>query len=157
YDNARRVAGELQDIFGHENFFCELMDHGLDIERRVHEGLLRLSQDLAIPLVATNDLHYTYADDVDAHEGLLCVQSGKTLADPNRFRFDARDFYLKSPEEMRRLWSAYPQACDTTLAIAERCHVEFESRDLLPAFPVPGGETEESWLRAEVARGLARR
>jgi DNA polymerase-3 subunit alpha len=157
YDGAKRVAGELQDIFGVDNFFCELMDHGLDIERRVHQGLKQLADELCIPLVATNDLHYTYADDADAHEVLLCVQSGKTMADPNRFRFDARDFYLKSPEEMRRLWRELPQACDNTLAIAERCHVEFANRNLMPQFPVPDGETEETWLRKEVDRGMARR
>jgi DNA polymerase-3 subunit alpha len=156
-EGARRVAGELQDIFGRDSFFCELMDHGLDIERRVHQSLRDLARDLAIPVVATNDLHYTYADDADAHEVLLCVQSGKTLADPNRFRFDARDFYLKPAEEMRALWSELPEACDNTLRIAERCHVEFASRDLLPRFQVPAGHTEESWLRAEVERGLERR
>jgi DNA polymerase-3 subunit alpha len=157
YASAKRVAGELQDIFGRDSFFCELMDHGLDIERRVHAGLKQLAQELAIPLVATNDLHYTFADDAEAHEVLLCVQSGKTLADPNRFRFDARDFYLKSPAEMRRLWHELPEACDNTLLIAERCRVEFSERNLLPQFPVPEGETEGSWLRKEVQRGLARR
>jgi DNA polymerase III subunit alpha len=157
YDGAKRVAGELQDIFGAENFYCELMDHGLDIERRVHQGLKQLAGELCLPLVATNDLHYTYADDADAHEVLLCVQSGKTMADPNRFRFDARDFYLKSPAEMRRLWAELPEACDNTLAIAERCRVTFTERNLMPRFPVPEGHTEETWLRAEVAHGLARR
>src|SRR5436305_4265708 len=157
YDNAKRVAGELQDILGKDNFFCELMDHGLDIERRVHAGLKQLAQELAIPLVATNDLHYTFERDAEAHEVLLCVQSGKTLADPNRFRFDARDFYLKSAAEMRRLWHELPEACDNTLAIAERCHVEFASRNLMPVFAVPEGETEDTWLRKEVQRGLERR
>src|SRR3954454_14907288 len=155
YDGAKRVAGELQEIFGRESFFCELMDHGLDIEKRVHTDLKRLAQELAIPLVATNDLHYTFAKDADAHEVLLCVQSGKTMADPNRFRFDARDFYLKSAQEMRRLWHELPQACDNTLLIAERCHVDFAHRNLMPQFPVPDGETEDSWLRKEVARGLS--
>src|SRR3954447_2108292 len=157
YDNAKRVAGELQDILGKDNFFCELMDHGLDIERRVHAGLMQLAQELAIPFVATNDLHYTFEKDAEAHEVLLCVQSGKTLADPNRFKFDARDFYLKSPQEMRSLWRELPAACDNTLLIAERCRVEFAKRDLMPQFPVPEGETEDSWLRKEVDRGLARR
>jgi DNA polymerase-3 subunit alpha len=157
YEGAKRVASELQDIFGRESFFCELMDHGLDIERRVHTQLKQLATELSIPLVATNDLHYTFADDAQAHEVLLCVQSGKTLADPNRFRFDARDFYLKSPQEMRTLWRELPAACDNTLLIAERCHVEFAERNLMPQFPVPDGETEESWLRKEVARGMAQR
>src|SRR3954447_20300263 len=157
YEGAKRVAGELQDIFGRDSFFCELMDHGLDIERRVHTQLKQLATELSIPLVATNDLHYTYADDAQAHEVLLCVQSGKTLADPNRFKFDARDFYLKSAQERRTLWRELPQACDNTLLIAERCDVEFAHRNLMPQFPVPEGETEDSWLRKEVARGLARR
>ncbi|MDQ1696177.1 MAG: polymerase subunit alpha, partial [Frankiaceae bacterium] len=157
YAGAKRVAGELQEIFGADSFFCELMDHGLDIERRVHQSLKQLADELSIPLVATNDLHYTFERDAEAHEVLLCVQSGKTMADPNRFRFDARDFYLKSPEEMRRLWRELPQACDNTVLLAERCHVEFAERNLLPQFPVPQGETEESWLRQEVQRGMARR
>src|SRR4051794_11814096 len=157
YEGAKRVAGELQDIFGRDSFFCELMDHGLDIERRVHQSLKQLASEMSIPLVATNDLHYTYAEDADAHEVLLCVQSGKTMADPNRFRFDARDFYLKSPAEMRQLWRELPEACDNTLLIAERCHVEFAERNLMPSFPVPEGETEDSWLEKEVARGLVRR
>ncbi len=134
------------------------MDHGIEIERRTREDLLRIAQDLKLPLLATNDLHYTYAADAEAHEVLLCVQTGKTLADPNRFRFDARDFYLKSAEEMRTLWAELPEACDNTLAIAERCHVEFsEGRNLMPRFPVPEGESEESWLVKEVERGLAQR
>jgi DNA polymerase-3 subunit alpha len=158
YEGAKVVAGELQDIFGRESFFCELMDHGLDIETRVHADLLRLSKDLSIPTVATNDLHYTFAKDAEAHEVLLCVQSGKTMADPNRFKFDARDFYLKTPQEMRQLWREIPEACDNTLLIAQRCEVEFdEGADLMPTFEVPAGETEDSWLRAEVHRGLEAR
>jgi DNA polymerase-3 subunit alpha len=158
YEGAKLVAGELQDIFGRESFFCELMNHGLDIETRVHADLIRLSKDLNIPMIATNDLHYTYAKDAEAHEVLLCVQSGKTMADPNRFKFDAKDFYLKSAQEMRQVWRELPEACDNTLLIAQRCEVEFdEGADLMPTFEVPAGETEDSWLRAEVHRGLAAR
>jgi DNA polymerase-3 subunit alpha len=158
YAAACRVAGELQDIFGRESFFCEMMDHGLGIERRVHADLLRLANDLSIPLIATNDLHYTFAEDAEAHEVLLCVQSGKTMADPNRFKFDARDFYLKSPAEMRAVWRELPQACDNTLLIAQRCDVAFdEGADLMPQFEVPEGHTEASWLEAEVHAGLQRR
>jgi DNA polymerase-3 subunit alpha len=157
YEGARRTAAELQDVLGRGNLYCELMDHGLDIERRVHTDLKRLAADLSLPLVATNDLHYTFAEDADAHEVLLCVQSGKTMADPNRFRFDARDFYLKSPEEMRRVWAELPEACDNTLAIAERCQVSFAKDNLMPRFAVPEGQTEASWLRTEVSRGLAER
>src|SRR3954468_15223773 len=159
YDKARASAAEFRDIFGKDNFFLELMDHGLDIETRVRDALLRLAKDMSLPMIATNDLHYTHADDADTHEVLLCVQSGKTMADPNRFKFDARDFYLKSPAEMRSLWADKYQlreACDNTLLIAERCAVEFdESASYMPRFPVPQGETEQTWFVKEVARGLA--
>jgi DNA polymerase-3 subunit alpha len=158
YTGARTAASDLQDIFGQESFFCELMDHGLGIERRVHGDLLRLAEELSIPTIATNDLHYTYAEDAEAHEVLLCVQSGKTMADPNRMKFDAADFYLKTAEQMREVWRDVPQACDNTLLIAARCGVTFdENADLLPRFPVPDGHTEDTWLRAEVERGLESR
>ncbi|MGQ0465956.1 MAG: DNA polymerase III subunit alpha [Sporichthyaceae bacterium] len=160
YEKARESAGEFRDIFGKENFFCELMDHGIGIEKRAHDGLMRLAKDMNLPLVATNDLHYAAAEDAGAHEVLLCVQSGKTLADPNRFKFDATDFYLKSPAEMRAQWQdqyGLREACDNTLLIAERCQMNFASRNLMPRFPVPEGETEETFLRKEVQRGLAER
>jgi len=158
YDDARRSAAEFRDIFGKDNFFVEVMDHGLAIERRVQQDLVRLAKDLDLPLVATNDLHYTYARDAESHAVLLCVQSGRTLADPTRFRFDADDFYLKAPAEMREVWRGLPEACDTTLAIAERCDVHFtEGANLMPRFPVPAGESEESWLVKEVERGLLTR
>jgi len=159
YEKARASAAEFQDIFGKGNFFLELMDHGLSIETRVRDGLLKLGKDLGLPPVATNDLHYTEPEDADTHEALLCVQSGKTLADPNRFKFDARDFYLKSPAEMRALWADkydLREACDNTLLIAERCEVEFnESANYMPHFPVPAGESEDSWFIKEVEKGLA--
>ncbi len=161
YAKARASAAEFRDIFGRENYFLELMDHGLSIETRVRDGLLRLAKDLQLPMVATNDLHYTDASDADTHEALLCVQSGKTLDDPNRFKFDARDFYLKSPAEMRALWDGKYQlreACDNTLLIAERCSVDFdESSSYMPRFPVPAGETEQTWFVKEVGRGLTAR
>ncbi|MFL6161187.1 MAG: DNA polymerase III subunit alpha [Jatrophihabitantaceae bacterium] len=161
YAKARATAAEFRDIFGADNFFLELMDHGLDIETRVRDGLIRLGRDLGLPMIATNDLHYTRREDADAHEVLLCVQSGKTMADPNRFKFDAKDFYLKSPAEMRSLWADkydLREACDNTLLIAERCAVSFnESANYMPAFPVPAGETEQSWFAKEVAVGLRRR
>ena len=155
YDEARKAAGEFQDIFGKENFFCELMDHGLDIERRVRDDLLRLSEELKIPLVATNDLHYVHEHDAEAHSALLCVQSGSRLDDPNRFQFSGSGYYLKSAAEMRHVFRDLPQACDNTLLIAERCNVEFNtSANYMPRFPVPAGETEESWFVKEVERGL---
>jgi DNA polymerase-3 subunit alpha len=161
FERACASAAELREIFGPDNFYLELMDHGLDIETRVRADLLRLGRRLGLKPVATNDLHYTFSADADAHEALLCVQSGSTMADPKRFRFDARDFYLKSPAEMRELWDAeVPGACDNTLEIAERIgdySAVFAPRNLMPRFGVPAGETEESFLRAEVRRGLARR
>jgi DNA polymerase III subunit alpha len=158
YDEALATAAEFRDIFGADNYFVELMDHGLPIERRVREDLLRLSRDLRLPLVATNDLHYTHPGDHEAHAVLLCVQSGSTLADPNRFKFDAHDFYLKSAQEMRTIWAELPEACDNTLRIAERCDVRFtEGTNFMPRFPVPEGEDETSWFVKEVERGLHRR
>ncbi|HMG29262.1 MAG TPA: DNA polymerase III subunit alpha [Jiangellaceae bacterium] len=155
YDDARAAAAEFRDIFGADNYFVELMDHGLPVERRVRDDLLRLAGDLRLPLVATNDLHYTYPTDHEAHAVLLCVQSGSTLADPTRFKFDADDFYLKSPAEMRRVWSELPEACDNTLRIAERCDVRFtEGANFMPRFTVPVGEDETSWFVKEVERGL---
>ncbi|MHB8341321.1 MAG: DNA polymerase III subunit alpha [Mycobacteriales bacterium] len=155
---ARAVAGELADIFGSGNLYVELMSHGIDIERRTFPGLVRLAADLGLPTVATNDLHYTERADSVAHEVLLCVQTGSTIADPNRFRFEAEEFYLKSPAEMRELFRELPEACDATLEIAERVQLDWRPLgSLLPQFPVPDGETEESWLRAEVERGMRRR
>ncbi|MGI8536899.1 MAG: DNA polymerase III subunit alpha [Mycobacteriales bacterium] len=158
YAAAKRSAGEYRDIFGAENFFCELMDHGIGIERRAQQDLLRLAREMHLPLLATNDLHYTAPEDAKAHEVLLCVQSGKTMADPQRFKFDAQDFYLKSPREMRELWSEFPEACDNTLLIAERASMDFvEGRDLMPRVPVPEGYDEMTWLRAQVHEGLTKR
>jgi DNA polymerase-3 subunit alpha len=161
YDKARASAAEFRDIFGPGNFLLELMDHGLSIETRVREDLLRLARDLDLPIIATNDLHYTHAEDAQSHEVLLCVQSGKTMADPNRFKLEGHDYYLKSPAEMRSLWAdkhELREACDNTLLIAERCNVEFtEGANLMPQFPVPLGEDENSWFVKEVERGLAMR
>ena len=132
------------------------MDHGIPIERQTQRELLRLAKDLAIPLVATNDLHYTKAEAAKAHAALLCVQSGSTLMDPNRFKFDAEEFYLKTPEQMRHLFRELPEACDNTLLIAERCDVSFVEGEgrYMPRFPCPEGENEESWFVKEVERGL---
>jgi DNA polymerase-3 subunit alpha len=159
YDEAVKAAAEFRDIFGKENFYVELMDHGLGIERRVMGDLLKIAKDLSLPLVATNDLHYTHEADHTSHAALLCVQSGSTLNDPNRFKFDADEFYLKSPQQMRDLFRDHPDACDNTLEIAERCHVEFElsTGKYMPKFPVPEGETEESWFVKEVNSGLGLR
>ncbi|MGO1770541.1 MAG: DNA polymerase III subunit alpha, partial [Microbacterium sp.] len=155
YDAAKQAAADFQDIFGKENYFAEIMDHGLSIERRVREDLLRLAKELNIPLVATNDSHYTHQHEADAHEALLCVQSGSTMDNPNRFKLDGDGYYIKSAQEMRALFRDHPEACDNTLLIAERCNVEFDTEaNYMPRFPVPDGETEESWFIKEVEAGL---
>jgi DNA polymerase III subunit alpha len=159
YKEAVEAAAEFRDLFGAENFYCELMDHGLGIERRIQQDLLKLARELDLPLLATNDLHYTRAEDAQAHAVLLCVQSGSTLADPKRFKFDADEFYLKSPHEMRELWRELPEACDNTLLVAERCDISFTESvgSLMPRFGVPEGESEDSWFVKEVELGLHRR
>lgn len=161
YREALAAASEFRDIFGAENYFCELMDHGLDIERRVTGDLLRLAKELKLPLVATNDLHYTHEHDAKAHEALLAIQSGSTLLEPtydnggSRFAFSGSGYYLKSPQEMRELFRDHPEACDNTLLIAERCEVSFNTgANYMPRFPCPAGEDETSWLVKEVATGL---
>ncbi|WP_455354401.1 DNA polymerase III subunit alpha [Streptomyces sp. SYSU K217416] len=161
YDEAREVAGSYQDIFGKENYFLELMDHGLSIERDVRDGLLRLARDLDIPLLATNDAHYVLEEHADAHDNLLCIGVGKNKDDPNRFRFNGSGYYLKTAAQMRELFSELPQACDNTLLIAERIESYeevFGEVDEMPQFPdVPEGETQESWLRKECLKGLEMR
>ena len=155
YQEAVAAAAEFRDIFGKDNFYCEVMDHGLDIERNVQADLHRLAKELNLPFVATNDLHYTRQEDHTAHAALLCVQSGSTLTDPKRFKFDADNFYLRSPEEMYQIFGDVPGACENTLEIAERCNVEFNTKaNYMPNFPVPEGENEESWFVKEVERGL---
>jgi DNA polymerase III subunit alpha len=156
---ALEAAATYRDIFGPDNFFVELMDHGLDVELRTRAQLRKIAADLALPFVATNDLHYARPDDARAHEVLLCVQTATNLADPNRFKFEGNSYYVKSPAEMRavstdEVWQA---GCDSTLLIAERANVEFTKSNLMPTFPLPGGETESSWFRQEVWRGMDRR
>ena len=155
YKEAIAAASDYRDIFGADNFFLEIMDHGIDIESRVKADLLKLGKELGLPLLATNDLHYTFNEDARSHEALLCVQSGSTLADPKRFKFDNDEFYLKTPAQMRELFKEIPESCDNTLLIAERCNVTLrEGENLLPRFEVPAGETEDSWLIKESERGL---
>ncbi len=158
---ALESAAKWREIFGADNYFLELMDHGLSIEQRVREGLLDIGRKLDIPPLATNDCHYVTRDAAHNHEALLCVQTGKTLSDPNRFKFDGDGYYLKSAAEMRQIWDEQvPGACDSTLLIAERVQSYAEvwaPRDRMPVFPVPAGHDQASWLRHEVLAGLARR
>ncbi len=168
YEAARLAAGAFQDILGRENYFLELMDHGLDIENRVRDGLLRLAKDLRIPLLATNDSHYVDQADAKSQEHLLCINSGSTMTIPagdgpgQRFAFNGDGYYLKSAAEMRSLWiDKYDlrEACDNTLLIAERCDATFTEGNgtFMPRFPCPEGHTEETWLLEEVGRGLSAR
>jgi len=162
YDEAVREAGELQEIFGRDSVFLELMDHGIDIEKRVRDDLLRLGKEMGIPPIATNDSHYNNPEDAAAHDALICVASGKRLSDTNRLKFDGGGYYIKSAAEMRELWAdrfGMPEACDNTLAIAERCEVEFteSTGGYMARADVPEGETEESWFRKEVWRGIEAR
>jgi DNA polymerase-3 subunit alpha len=158
FDEAVRVAGEYQEIFGRDSYFLELMDHGIDIEREVRADLLKLAKHLNIPLLATNDSHYVTEDQADAHDSLLCVGVGKNKADPNRFRFNGSGYYLKSADEMYALFPELPDACDNTLLVAEMVgdySEVFAEVNRMPDYPdVPEGETQESWLRKEVERGL---
>ena len=158
YREALRAASDYRDIFGANNFYLEVMDHGIDIENRVRADLLKLGKELKLPLLATNDLHYTFAEDGAAHEALLCVQSGSTLADPKRFKFDNHEFYVKTAAQMREIFKDIPESCDNTLLVAERCNVTLrEGENLLPRFEVPQGESEDSWLRKLSHEGLVTR
>lgn len=161
YDEALRAAGELQDIFGKENFFIELMDHGLEIERRVQNQLLQIAREIGAPIVATNDSHYVKREDRNIQDALLCINSGSTLQDPDRFKFDGDGYYLKSAAEMWELFEDLPEALENTLLIAERCNVSFQTTsdgaNYMPAFPVPEGEDETSWFIREVESGLMHR
>jgi DNA polymerase III subunit alpha len=162
YDEALKTAGKYQDIFGKENYFLELMDHGIPIETAVREDLLRIAKHLNIPFLATNDSHYVTEDQKAAHDALLCVGTNSLVADPARFKFSGEGYYLRTAEEMRALDSSdmWAQACRNTLLIAERVESYkevFAHRDLAAKFPVPDGETEMSWLRKETARGAVGR
>ncbi len=158
---ALRTAGELQDIFGKDSFFVEIMDHDNDIERRVQKELIALAHKIGAPIIATNDSHYVRREDSAVQDAMLCINSNSLLNDPNRFKFDGHGYHLRSTQEMQELFADIPQACSNTLLIAERCNVEFntvkEGANYMPAFPVPDGEDETSWFIREVERGLQER
>jgi DNA polymerase-3 subunit alpha len=148
YQLARQHVDRFQSIFGRDSFFVELQDHGLPEQLQVNPQLIRLARDMRAPLLATNDSHYTHRDDAEAHDALLCVQTGAVRDDPKRFKFDADEFYLKTAQEMRDLFSDYEEACDNTLLVAERADVEIEfGNSVLPTFPTPQGHDEDSYLR----------
>ncbi|REK19712.1 MAG: DNA polymerase III subunit alpha [Actinobacteria bacterium] len=160
FDAALAAAGRFQDVFGKDNFFIEIQDHGMDAQRRVMPDLIEISKRIGAPLLATNDAHYTRRSERDAHDVLLCIQTGSLRNDPARLRFEGSEHYLKTAAEMRSLFpeDSYPGACENTLRIAERCEVEFEfGKILLPHFPVPAGETEVTFLRHLVETGIRER
>ena len=158
YEEAKQEAYRLQGIFGENNFFLELQDHGIPDQKTVNQGLLRLHQETGIDLVATNDVHYIYDSDVEAHDILLCIQTGKKVSDTDRMRYEGGQYYLKSAEEMEALFPYAKEAIENTHKIAERCHVEIEFGDYkLPHFDVPEGETSESYLRKLCKEGLYKR
>lgn len=161
YDEALRAAGEFQDIFGKDFFYVEIMDHGLEIERRVTKDLLRLAADLNAPLLATNDSHYVKPTDREVQDAMLCINSGSVLSDPDRFKFDGDSYYLRPAAEMRKLFADFPGACDNTLLVAQQCDIHFTTTDeganYMPVFDVPEGETDESWFIKECWKGMDRR
>jgi len=158
---ALQAASDWKDIYGEGNFFVELMDHGIEIESRVRDGLVKVARQLNLPFVVTNDSHYTYDTDRDAHGVLLCVQTGKTLQDPTRFKFDGTGYYLKSPDEMRAIDSSDPwqEGCRNTLLVAEKVDTTgmFEFHNLMPRFPIPEGMTEDEYFKQQVWAGMQRR
>ena len=158
YEEARQTALEYQEIFGKDNYFLELQDHGIPDQRLVNQQLLRMSEELHIPLVATNDVHYTYEDDVAAHDILLCIQTGKKLTDENRMRYERGQYFVKSPEQMAELFPYALQALENTHKIAKRCHVEIEfGVTKLPRFDVPSPYTSWEYLNKLCYEGLDER
>ncbi|PWJ24768.1 DNA polymerase III alpha subunit [Branchiibius hedensis] len=158
FDEALRAAADYQDIFGKENFFLELMDHGLDIERSVRSGLLDIAGRLDLPLLATNDSHYITKDQADSHDDLLCVGVGRNKDDPRRFKFNGDGYYIKTAAEMREVFRELPEACDNTLRVAEMIgdyDEVFTYVDRMPQFPdVPEGQTQAAFLREQIALGV---
>ena len=158
YDGAKAYALELSGIFGPEHFYLELQDHGIPEQREVNRGLLRIAQETGLPLVATNDAHYLTREDSELQDVLLCIQTGKTLDDPNRMRFETQEFYLKSEDEMRALFPALPEALENTQRIADRCKVEFEFNHYhLPAFTPPDGSDSLTYFRRMCDEGFRER
>ncbi|WP_308686120.1 DNA polymerase III subunit alpha, partial [Stomatobaculum longum] len=159
YEDAKEAALRYRDIFGEENFFLELQDHGLSVQKAVNQQLIRLSRETGIPLIATNDIHYTNPEDWEAHDLLLCLQTGKKASDEDRMRYEGGQYYLKSEEEMRALFAAVPEALENTAKIAARCEVEIRFHELkLPAYDVPADYPDaESYLRALSEEGFRAR
>ncbi len=158
YDKAKEAVLKNKAIFGENNYFLELQDHGIYEQKKVNEELIRLSRETGVPLVATNDVHYIRAEDAVPHDVLLCIQTGKKVSDEDRMRYEGGQFYLKSPEQMERLFSHIPEALENTMKIADRCNVEIEfGVTRLPEYAVEEGYTPSSYLRMLCYKGLVRR
>ncbi len=158
YEKAKEEADRLQKIFGPDNFFLEIQDHGYEDQQKVISGILRLHEDTGMPIICTNDVHYLYAEDYEAHDILLCIQTGKKVSDTDRMHYDGGQFYLKSPEEMEELFSYVPEALENTMQIAERCQVTIEfGQYKLPHYEVPAGYTQEGYLRSLCEQGFEQR
>jgi DNA polymerase-3 subunit alpha len=158
YEAARATAGQYQEIFGRGNFFLEIQDQGLELEKKIHADLFRLEKELDIPLVATNDSHYLCEDDAHAHEVLLCVQTAGSINDPKRFKFDSDQFYVKTAAEMEQLFSHAPQVVSRTMEFAERCHLKLSKVDNpFPEFAVPPGHTIDSYFEEVCRQGFRKR
>jgi len=158
-EKAKKSAGEYRDIFGRDNFFLEVMDHDLPLQHQVNRGLLEVAKSLNIPFVATNDVHYTKRSHAEAHDVLLCIQTGKKVEEKNRLRFETEEFYLKSVDELEPRFREFPNAIDNTLAIAERCNIKLSLGEQfhLPVYPVPDGVEGKSYLRSLCLEGMNRR
>jgi DNA polymerase III subunit alpha len=158
YDAARTAAATYTDIFGKQNFYLEIQDQGLEMEHRIHPGLFRLQKDIGLPLVATNDSHYLCEDDAHAQDVMVCIQTGKSIQDPNRMKFQGTGFYVKSHDEMYQVFKDAPDVLSRTLEIAERCHVQLAKvSNPFPHFDVPAGYTLDSYLEHVTREGFARR
>ena len=158
YDAAKANALELAEIFGEDNFYLELQDHGIPEQRAVNQGICRIARETGLPLIVTNDAHYLRREDATMQDVLLCIQTGKTVDDPNRMKFQGEEFYLKSEEELKELFPGQEEAFENTCRIAERCNLEFVFNEYhLPSFPVPEGYTNEEYFRKLCMDGFRER
>src|SRR5205085_11757976 len=158
YDEAKKAAAYFGDIFGQDNFFLEIQDQGLELEHQIHPDLFRLEKELGIPLVATNDSHYICEDDAQAHDVLVCVQTGKSVHDTNRLKFTGNQFFVKNAEEMQRVFDGAPQVLARTMAIAERCHAQLQKvSNPFPEFEIPKGYSLDSYFERICREGFKRR
>src|SRR5207247_3831176 len=158
YESARDAAAVYRNIYGKENFFLEIQDQGLEKEHKIHPYLFRLEKELAMPLVATNDSHYLCEEDAHAQDVMLCIQTGKSIQDTNRMKFQGTGFFVKSHDEMYRIFKDSPEVLTRTLAIAERCNIRLEKvSNPFPHFDVPDGYTLDSYFEEVTRKGFARR